>query len=631
MFETLKRKAILITIVFIFGTVHSIYAATFTVNQTGDAGDGVCDATCTLRDAVTAANNVATNDVIQFNTALNGQTIALGGNELVISNNGSLQINGLGANFLTISGQNASRIFRLTSGASVTILGLTITNGNGAGGEVAVGSFSGGGAILVDSATLDLINTAVINNIDGRVLSEGEGGGGGLFAINSTIEITNSNISNNSQPALSGGGIYLRNSNSVITGSTFINNSGDENAGGLNLVGGSSTITNSTINNNMATTGGGFLITGSSVKINDTTVHSNTAQADGGGINTDNQTGQSTSITNSTISGNSVISGEGGGITNRGELVLENTTLSGNSATLGGGLYHILGVTRLRNTIIANSTSGGDCERNPNTAFTNEINADFSLIESGLTCVNGTNSNNRTGDPALGPLQNNGGSTLTHEPSPTSQVIDVGSNSLVNVSNDQRGFTRITDGDNNGSNIVDIGSVEYIQTTFVVTKTADTLDGFCNADCSLREAIAATNANGVPSTIEFASPLFDSPQTITLQGLELSIANRGSLTINGKGAGKLTISGQNASRVFLIEMNATATINGLTIRDGNGNSNTANGNGGGILNFGTLNLSNATVRNNTATDDGGGINNATGILTITNSTINNNLTTDKRC
>ena len=47
-------------------------------------------------------------------------------------------------------------------------------------------------------------------------------------------------------------------------------------------------------------------------------------------------------------------------------------------------------------------------------------------------------------------------------------------------------------------------------TTRIVTKTADTSDGACNADCSLREAIAAAVSG---DTIQFSS-LFDSPQTI---------------------------------------------------------------------------------------------------------------------
>ena len=33
-------------------------------------------------------------------------------------------------------------------------------------------------------------------------------------------------------------------------------------------------------------------------------------------------------------------------------------------------------------------------------------------------------------------------------------------------------------------------------TTFPVTKTADTNDGICDADCSLREALFAANNNG---------------------------------------------------------------------------------------------------------------------------------------
>ncbi len=45
--------------------------------------------------------------------------------------------------------------------------------------------------------------------------------------------------------------------------------------------------------------------------------------------------------------------------------------------------------------------------------------------------------------------------------------------------------------------------------TFTVTKTADTNDGVCNADCSLREAIGAANANGVPDLIAFNIPLAD--------------------------------------------------------------------------------------------------------------------------
>ena len=42
--------------------------------------------------------------------------------------------------------------------------------------------------------------------------------------------------------------------------------------------------------------------------------------------------------------------------------------------------------------------------------------------------------------------------------------------------------------------------------TFTVTKTADTSDSICDADCSLREAITAANANVGTDTIAFNMP-----------------------------------------------------------------------------------------------------------------------------
>src|SRR3990167_3557631 len=46
--------------------------------------------------------------------------------------------------------------------------------------------------------------------------------------------------------------------------------------------------------------------------------------------------------------------------------------------------------------------------------------------------------------------------------------------------------------------------------TYTVTKTADTSDGTCDADCSLREAIVAANANAGADTIPFNIPTGDS-------------------------------------------------------------------------------------------------------------------------
>src|SRR5207244_4135800 len=92
---------------------------------------------------------------------------------------------------------------------------------------------------------------------------------------------------------------------------------------------------------------------------------------------------------------------------------------------------------------------------------------------------------------------------------------------------------------------------------------------------------------------------------ITLTSGELLIARN--LTVQGPGAGILTISGNGASRVF--EVRAAVNLSGMTISKG----------GAGILNHGTLTLSNCTVSNNRGSDAGGGIYSDTGgIVTIKN-------------
>src|SRR5215467_757484 len=69
--------------------------------------------------------------------------------------------------------------------------------------------------------------------------------------------------------------------------------------------------------------------------------------------------------------------------------------------------------------------------------------------------------------------------------------------------------------------------------TFTVTKTADTNDGVCDADCSLREAIGAANQATSNDVIQFDAAVFSTPKTITLNGTELDVADfSGDLTVN---------------------------------------------------------------------------------------------------
>jgi len=128
---------------------------------------------------------------------------------------------------------------------------------------------------------------------------------------------------------------------------------------------------------------------------------------------------------------------------------------------------------------------------------------------------------------------------------------------------------------------------------------------------SLRADIAAAHSG---DTIAFAPSL--AGQTITLTSGELLINKN--LTISGPGAGDLTISGNNHSRVFEVGTGTQATVSGLTI------SNGFDAQGAGILNNGTLTLTdsilsgnsaNKVVKKSTLPNAGGAIENR-GTLTI---------------
>src|SRR5262245_56977987 len=111
--------------------------ATFTVLNINDSGPG------SLRDAIAQAQsgpNLGVADQIVFGDGSGSggtnfldstpDTISLTGGELMLTDAATTTITGPGASLLSISGNNASRVF-LNFGASA-LSGLTITGGSGA-------------------------------------------------------------------------------------------------------------------------------------------------------------------------------------------------------------------------------------------------------------------------------------------------------------------------------------------------------------------------------------------------------------------------------------------------------------------------------------------------------------------
>jgi len=235
--------------------------------------------------------------------------------------------------------------------------------------------------------------------------------------------------------------------------------------------------------------GGGIFNLGT-LNLTNSTISSNRADANGGGI----LNAGTLNVTNSTLSGNSA-EYYGGGIYNSdGTLNVTNSTLSGNRAISfdGGGISILAGTATVKNTIIANSTSGGNCE--------GMIVGSNSLADDG-SCTGFTNS------PAilLGAFGNYGGATNTFPLLPGSSAIDAGNRDTCAAapvsSLDQRGVARPA--------ACDIGAFESQGFTFG-SQTGTPQSAVINTAFTNPLALTVTaNDAGVPATglvVTFTAP-----------------------------------------------------------------------------------------------------------------------------
>jgi len=152
-----------------------------------------------------------------------------------------------------------------------------------------------------------------------------------------------------------------------------------------------------------------------------------------------------------------------------------------------------------------------------------------------------------------------------------------------------------------------------------VTTLADDPVTPISGQTTLRDAITQANdSTDSQEIINFAPGL---QGTIDLTQALPELANY--ITIQGPGASNLTVQRDSTAPQFSVFAIQGWSINlsGMTITGGSAVF------GGGILNDGTLTVTNSTFTNNTASGDGGGILND-GTLTLTNSTFTNNTTTD---
>ncbi len=355
--------------------------ATLTVRNNNDSGAG------SLREAIATAE---AGDTIKFNSSLANQTITLSSGQLDIDKD--LIIDGGDAAGLTISGNNASRVFFVNKvpivnePVNATFKNLKIADGKtdgvgeeGAGAAIRtisrsiltvenlefennVANGEGGGAIYAGSRTTTTVLNSKFNG--NKAFGNGESGkserGGGAIAVNGfgLLSISDSEFTNNE--GINGGAINVVRTELSVENSTFINN--DSTSGGVfgpdtfgyggaiytdgasssreEIVPGNITIRNSRFDSNQgAGQGGGLFLFGyegdvvtveNSTIINNSVIEDTNNFALGGGIR--HGSNSELIVTNSVFANNSAIGGQGGGLWSDSATDIVNTTFSGNKA-----------------------------------------------------------------------------------------------------------------------------------------------------------------------------------------------------------------------------------------------------------------------------------------------------------
>ena len=369
------------------------------------------------------------------------------------------------------------RLLRISQGASVTIKDLTLTGGRavvGNGGTGGNGGAGGGGAnggAILNGGSLTLIDAAVTNSRagDGGVGgfgagsgstggpggAGGAGGSGGAIYNTGDLTLQGAMLAGNSAGTGGAGGPGA--SATTAGGIGGAGGSGGE-GGGVANVGGTLTVVDSTFTGNDAGDGGGGGDGGSGPTGGDGGIGG--SASGGGGIVS---TGGTLSITNSTFASNSggdgSVGGNGGGpnpggsagaggnggaggsggsgggidALGVGSASVQSVTIAGNAsggggaggsgspdgadgaagpAGAGGGIVSQGASTTVQNSLLA-SNSGGNCS-----ALV--IDSGHNLSFAGAGCP----ASFATGDPNLGPLQDNGGPAQTISLAPGSAAID---------------------------------------------------------------------------------------------------------------------------------------------------------------------------------------------------------------
>jgi len=406
----------------VIAQVPDLAAATLEVVNANDSGAG------SLRQAVVDAEP---GDTIIFD--LNpAATPVLLASEISIDKNITIQGNIQNRN--TLSGNNSTRLFHVTSGV-VVLENLILSEGSVADG-------SGGG--ILNQGQLTLRNCLVTANEVTGVTSSG--GGIANTGAGAYLSILKSTFQNNS--AYYGGGVSNISGDILLQDTTFLEN---DSSGTL-------------------TSGGGLYNASGTVTVERSLFRANVSAGNGGAIA--NSTGEMT-IVNSTIF-NTIAAGKGGGVHQAGSgnsdfVHVSYSTFSSNYANSnndnpferGGGINKDLGIFILRGCLLESNFAlvdgvlqrdncSGLIDSNGGNAMADRAGCNGDFLEEGFPNVNGDYLGGPNGGVlgyVLGSLQDNGGYTQTMLPDAESYVVKAVAGPTVEIDGglvrvDQRGYQR---------------------------------------------------------------------------------------------------------------------------------------------------------------------------------------------
>ncbi len=381
-----KKTALVSALMLLTGT----QAATIDVDGT----------TCTLMDAITAANTDTTTggclagsgaDVLELS---NGGTFTLGmdttiSSEVTINGNNSTVS---GGSPLLIEAGDATINDTTFSGNNNDYAPLNVRNGVLNINRSIISGNTGGGLMFRVGSSGSVVDCVIENNVGGGQYFYGAG----LSVGSSTVTVSNTTISGNTGNSTTAGG-----------GGIWVNNY----YGAVDL-----TITNSTISGNSSLNRGGGIShsdygNAAVILLENVTITANTSSGDGGGVSND---GADISMSQSIVSGNS----------GQGAVEIDST---GGNVTVNA--YNLFGLNS--DPGVAGLTVGAN---------------DIVPAEVAITDILDVN------------LMDNGGPTLTHALALGSPAIDAVV--ACGTSVDQTGKDRPIDGNSDGTAECDIGAFE---------------------------------------------------------------------------------------------------------------------------------------------------------------------------